>query len=145
MSRSSSTAGAPRPDPRRDGLAAFWVVLWLVVGAWTGYEVWQLTALSRAAVDSGRSLRSAASALEQLDGVPLVGDTTAPLADQVGATAEQIVAGGERSERSVKGLAVLLGLAVGIGPSGPVVLLYLPQRGSRRAAGAERTPSGSRA
>jgi hypothetical protein len=61
----------------RDDLVLLWVVAWLVVGAWSGYLVWQLTELSASAVASGRSLGVAAEALQNLGSVPVVGDASA--------------------------------------------------------------------
>ena len=127
-------------EPLLDGVATFWVVLWLVLGAWTGYEIWQLTGLSRATVESGRSLQSVASAIEALDDVPVVGDTTAPIADQIAQTADDITESGYRTERSLRGLAILIGLAIGVGPSGPVILIYLPRRWSARRASRGTSP-----
>lgn len=127
---------SPRPWPRwMDAAVALWVGAWLLLGVWTGYEIRQLTQLSQATVESGRSLQSAATALGRLRDLPVVGDAVAgsidPLVAQVDSTAGDVVASGHRADRSVRSLAVLIGLAVGIGPSGPVLLLYLPLRTAR--------------
>ncbi len=115
-----------------DGVVVFWVVFWLVMGAWTGYLLWQLTGLAASTVDSGRSLDSAASALRQLSSVPLIGDQTGALGEQVGATADGIVRNGTQADRSIRGLSLLLGVAVALAPSGAVLLFYLPARVARR-------------
>src|SRR5689334_13330912 len=107
-----------RPCVRvRDGLMSFWVVLWLVVGGWTGYEIWQLTALSASTVESGQSLGVAAGALQNLSGLPVVGESSKNVGDQISATAADIVAAGRQADRSLRGMAVLVGLAVALGPS----------------------------
>lgn len=111
-----------------DGALAFWVVLWLVVAAWAGYLIWQLTGLSASTVESGQSLAVAADALKNLGSVPVVGDASADFGGRIGATAAQIVDAGRQADRSIRGLAVLIGLSVALGPSAPVLLFYLPAR-----------------
>ena len=118
---------------RWDGILAFWTVLWLVVGVWTAYEIWQLTDLAEGAADSGRSLQAVSETLAHLQGVPVLGDAATSLANRVGQTADKIIAAGQQADNSIRGLAILIGLAVGIGPSGPVLLFYLPARWHRRA------------
>lgn len=133
--------GAMRPGPSAanettvrtlDGVLLFWVVLWLAIGLWTGYHMWQLTGLSASTVDSGRSLRTAADAFGRLGDLPVVGDTVRPLSQRIAGTADGIVTSGQQAERSIRGLSVLIGLAVALGPSAPVLLLYLPARAARR-------------
>lgn len=111
-----------------DGIAAFWVVLWLVVGGWAGFHVWQLTGLSASMVDAGQALGTAGKALQDLAGIPLIGERTGQLGDQVASTGNGIVAGGQRADKSIRALAVLVGLSLAVGPAGPVLLLYLPRR-----------------
>lgn len=110
----------------------FWVVFWLAVGAWTGYLLWQLTGLAVSTVDSGRSLGSAAEALEKLSNVPLIGERTGALGEQIGSTAEQIVASGQQADQSIRGLSVLLGVSLAVAPAGAVLMFYLPARMARR-------------
>jgi hypothetical protein len=122
-----------------DGAFVFWVVLWLVVGAWAGYLIWQLTALSSATVDSGNSLGVASQALKNLKSVPVVGDATNDFGERIGTNASQVIDAGRQADRSIRGLAVLIGLSVALGPSAPVLLFYLPARLRLRR---ERTSSG---
>ncbi len=115
-----------------DGVVVFWVVFWLVLGVWTGYLIWQLTGLAESTVNSGHSLASAGSALRKLSSVPLIGDQTGALGQQVGATADGIVRSGDQADRSIRGLSVLLGAAVALAPSGAVLMFYVPARVARR-------------
>jgi hypothetical protein len=117
---------------RWDGVALFWVVLWLVVGCWSGVQIHQLTGLADSTVSSGRALATAGQALSTLAEVPVIGETTGRLGDEVSQTAEDITAGGERAGRSVRVLGVLVGLSIALGPVGPVLLLYLPLRMAQR-------------
>lgn len=111
-----------------DGVAVFWVVLWLVVGIWVGYSVWDLSRVGDTVSQSGRTLDGAAQALRSLREVPLIGDRLESLGDDVRATAADIVARGRDTEASLRRLAVLLGLVVSIVPALPVLAGYLPAR-----------------
>ncbi len=111
-----------------DGVMTFWVVFWLVVGVWTGYQLWQLTGLASSTVDSGRALQSAGRALVNMADLPVIGDKTGEIGANVVATATGIVEGGAQADRSIRGLSVLIGLTVALAPVGPVILFYLPSR-----------------
>jgi hypothetical protein len=115
-----------------DGIMVFWVVFWLVVGVASGYQVVTLTGLADSAVSSGHALQTAGSALRRLVDVPVIGDTTAQLGEQVAEAAQGIVQNGSEARRSIRVLGLLIGLAIGLGPIGPVLLFYLPMRLSRR-------------
>ena len=109
-----------------------WVVLWLVVGVAVAYEMWQLTGLSQSVIDSGRALGTAGQALADLSGLPLIGSRTGQLGDQVLGTGGSIVDSGTRAGGSIRTLAVLTGIVIALAPTGPVLLLYVPARASRR-------------
>lgn len=111
-----------------DGVLLFWVVLWAVVGSWTGYLIFQLTDLTDSVVQSGQALQTAGGALKALGSVPLIGERTAELGQEVATTAEGIVASGGQARDSVRGMGILIGLAVALGPTGPALLFYLPAR-----------------
>ncbi|MEO9152355.1 MAG: hypothetical protein ABI243_08130 [Lapillicoccus sp.] len=115
-----------------DGVVFFWLVLWLVVGAAVGYEMWQLTGLSQSAVDSGRALGTAGQALRDLSGLPLIGSRTGELGDQVATTGGSIIDSGTRAGGSIRALSILTGIVIALAPTGPVLLLYLPSRLSHR-------------
>jgi hypothetical protein len=105
-----------------DGLVAVWCALWLVVGAWTGYEVWQLSDLAETVEVTGRSLDEAGIALESLAEVPVVGGGTAELGSRVRADAREIVVSADQATGSIRRLSVLLGLVIALVPSVPVVV-----------------------
>ena len=107
-----------------NGVVATWCALWLVVGAWTGYELWQLSALGATVADSGEALGSAGSALESLGRVPVVGDTTAELGAEVRVNAADIVVSADAAQSSMRRLAVLLGLTIAIVPTVPVLAVH---------------------
>lgn len=120
-----------------DGVMVFWVVFWVVVGGWAGYQIFQLTGLADSTVSSGHALETAGQALSSLGDVPVIGDRTGELGDQVSATATGIVQNGTDAGRSVRILGVLIGLAIALGPVGPVLLFYLPLRMSRSQEASE--------
>ena len=115
------------------GLVATWVVLWLVVGAWTGYELWQLSDLGATVADSGRALHAAGAGLQSLGPIPVVGEQTAELGQQVQSNARDIVAGAAEAQSRTRRLAVLLGLTVALVPSVPVLAVHLALRRGRVA------------
>ncbi len=115
-----------------DGMVTFWLVLWLVVGAWSGYTVWQASATGDTITTSGRALGSAGKALQSVGQVPVVGATTGDLGDQIAATAVEITARGQTIKGDLRRLSILLGLSIALMPTTPVVGLYLPLRLARR-------------
>ncbi|CAN5780484.1 hypothetical protein BH20ACT6_BH20ACT6_21830 [soil metagenome] len=115
-----------------DGLVAFWLVLWLVMGAWTGYTMWQLSAMGDTLASSGEALDSAGTALEALSDVPVVGDRTAELGQQVVKTAGDVTSSGADFKSRFRVLSLLIGVSIAAIPTTPVVGLYLPLRWARR-------------
>lgn len=125
-------SGAPS---RWSGAVAAWCALWLVIGLWTGYELWQLSELGGAVAETGRALGSVGGALQDLGSTPLVGERTEELGSQVMASSADIVTEAEGAQASLRSLAVLLGLTVALLPSVPAVLL-LTSRGRWGTRGA---------
>ncbi len=124
---------ADEPTIRRlDGLVLFWLVLWLVIGGWVGYTLWQVSYVGDTVTASGRAIGSSGDALESLGGVPVVGDRTAELGSEAIAAGEDIALRGQEVQAQLRQLAVLLGLAIVLLPASPVLGLYLPLRNARR-------------
>ncbi len=109
-------------------VVALWVVLWLVVGAVTGFQVRQLTEVSDSLVESADALDVAGIALQDIGRLPLVGDRPEALGNQVRETAREIDRAGAASRETVRTVSVLLGLALVLIPVVPVVAIYLPLR-----------------
>jgi hypothetical protein len=108
-----------------------WVVAWLVIGALTGYEVNGLRKLSDTVITAGVAVKSTGDALQSAGSLPLVGGDLGRIGRQVSVAGVSAQASGRSSRSSVDRLAILLGLAVGLVPVGPVVLLYLALRRPR--------------
>ncbi len=113
---------------RWDVAVVLWLIFWAAAGVATYYEIWQLTALSGSVMDSGHAIGTAGRALQDLGDTPLVGHRITQLGNEVSATASGIVQSGQTAEHSIRIASILIGLAVGIGPAGPVLLAYLPSR-----------------
>lgn len=120
-----------------DALAAFWCALWLVVGVWTGWTVWQTSQLGDTVTSSGTAITSTGDALKAVGKVPVVGDRPTELGEELTATGADIADRGQRVESQLRQLAVLLGLAIALAPSTPLAGLYLPLRLARRREAAE--------
>lgn len=115
-----------------DGLVAFWLSLWLVIGSWSGYTIWQVSSLGDTVSNSGTALNSAGEALQSVGGVPVVGERPAELGDEVVATAAEITGRGQDIKSDLRRLSLLLGLSIALMPTTPVLGLYLPLRLARR-------------
>ena len=128
------------PDPRtrpailagplvpRGALRAFvavWVAAWIGLGVWTGYEVNNLRSLSDTVVKSGSAMASTGGALQGLGAIPFVGGDVERVGRQVSAAGVSAVHSGRDSRSAVDRLAILLGIAVGLVPTVPVLALYV--------------------
>ena len=124
----TATARARRDPGALDALAVFWVTLWLAVGGWVGYEVWQLSSLGTTLAQTGTSLDTSGRALLELQEVPVLGDTVGTIGDEMRQTAARVQGAGQEAREHTQRLAVLLGVAVALGPAAPVLVLHLPRR-----------------
>lgn len=115
-----------------DGLVVAWIVLWLVVGGWFAYSTWHLADLGDTVTTSGGAIESTGRALESLAGVPVVGDKPAELGAEVAATGAEVSTRGQEVKAQLRQTAVLLGIAIAVMPTTPIVGLYLPLRLARR-------------
>jgi hypothetical protein len=121
-----------------------WSVAWVAIGIAVSREVNGLAELSDTVRRVGTAVEASGGVLGTLGGLPLIGDAfgdtlTGPAQDiqEAGQSAQ---ASGQASRGSIDALSTLLGLAVALIPSVPLVALYLPARVSRareaRALGA---------
>lgn len=115
-----------------DGLVIFWVVLWLLVGVWSSWSLWQLADTGSTVTTAGRALQSTGEALQTLGGVPVVGEAPGDLGDEVLATGREVASQGGEIHDRVRQLAITLGVAIVLIPASPVLGLYLPLRIARR-------------
>ncbi len=115
-----------------DGLVVSWFVLWLIIGGWAGYTVWSLSELGDTVSSSGEATHSAGDALQVVGGVPVIGEKPLELGKQISAAGVEITQRGQQVKGQMRQLSLLLGLAIALMPTTPVLGVYLPQRMSRR-------------
>lgn len=120
----------PRPAARRllDAAVLLWALGWIVVGLLVAREVQALGELSDTVVVAGDALGNAGSAIASLEGVPFVGENLREVGERTERAAESARASGRSSRESIDSLSLLLGIAIALGPSLPLVALYLPMR-----------------
>jgi hypothetical protein len=118
---------SPRAVPLRavTVFVLLWSLLWIGLGIWTGYEVNALRTLSNTVVRAGVAVRSTGDALQTVGSIPFVGDRIGDVGRDVSAAGRSAVVSGRSSRGTIDRLAVLLGLAVGLVPTAPVLVLYL--------------------
>ncbi len=109
-----------------------WILLWLVVGVWSAYTVWDLSELGDTVSTTGRSISSAGSALKSLEDLPVVGARPGEVGSDALLAGAEIDSRGQLVKSQLQQLAVLLGVAICLIPTTPVVGLYLPLRLARR-------------
>jgi hypothetical protein len=118
---------------------AVWTVVWIGLAAYTAHELYALRGLGDTVVKTGVAVDTTGKALQALGAIPLVGGQVQTLADQVRAAGQSAVVSGKSTHESTTHLAILLGIAVGLIPTVPVLALYLPLettwRRERRAIG----------
>ena len=120
----------PRPAARRllDAAVLLWAVGWIVVGVLVAREVRALGELSDTVVVAGDALGDAGRAIGSLESVPFVGEDIREVGERTERAAESARASGRMSRESIDSLSLLLGIAIALGPSLPLVALYLPMR-----------------
>lgn len=111
-----------------DGFVLFWVVLWIVLGAWTGVTLWQAAEAGDTISSSGQALVTAGGGLQSLSDIPVIGERPGQIGDEVVTTGGQITERGQLVKGQLHRLAVLLGIVVVFVPVMPVAGFYLPLR-----------------
>jgi hypothetical protein len=107
----------------------------VVLATFVALSVSDLTSLSDSVVAAGRALDQTAESLRRLEDVPLVGGDLGELADRADEAATSAAQSGRSSHAAIERLAVLLGVAIALVPTVPVVALHLALRHERRESG----------
>lgn len=105
-----------------------WAAIWIGIAAYTAYEVSALRSLSATVVKAGAATESTGHALAALSAVPFVGGNLARLAAQTIAAGASARASGASTGSTIDQLAVLLGIAIALVPTVPLLALYVPLR-----------------
>lgn len=124
-----------------DGVVVFWVVLWCVLGVWTGVTLWQAADVGETITASGESLSAVGDGLQGLSDLPVVPERPGEIGRSVSEAAIDITARGAEVQGQLRLLGVFLGIALVAIPVSPVVGLYLPLRvrRSREESGIRRS------
>ena len=117
--------------PRRrlfaDALVAAWVVAWALAGYTAGRALDQLSAVPRSAESAGSAVVRTGESIRDVE-VPVVGTVFEDAGDKVIEAGRGAEAQARESESDVHTAAVLLGLAVWLVPTLPLLFVYGPTR-----------------
>lgn len=110
---------------RFDVAVILWCLLCLTIGIWVGRRIDTLGALGQGVVEAGGGIGSAADALRDLDGTPLIGGVIGSIADEIDGLADATIARGEAGQDAVRRVAVVTGAALVLLPTLPPVVIWL--------------------
>lgn len=113
---------------RLDLALAIWAAFWIGIAVYTAYEVAALRTLSHTVVKAGVATESTGQALAAVGHLPFVGGRISDLAAQAVAAGSSARASGTATAATVDRLAVLLGIAIALIPTVPLLALYVPLR-----------------
>lgn len=111
-----------------DVAIVLWAVVWVFMGLRVADEVRGLSELSTTVIDVGVAVESAGVAIGSLSEVPFAGDRVAKPSAEVRAAGRSAIASGRSSRDSIRDLSTLLGVAVAVIPTAPLLFIYLPLR-----------------
>ena len=112
---------------------AAWTVVWILMGIWTRHEVRTLRQLSNTVIQSGGAVKQTGDALQGLRSIPFVGGEVSRVGRQVSAAGVDARRSGRSSLSAVDDLATLLGVAIALVPTVPMIaLLVVTLRLARR-------------
>lgn len=114
-----------------DLLVVLWTLAWLVLGITVGTFVERLGAVGDGLQDTGRAIGKAGDAIDQLSDVPLIGEGFATVAQEIHDMGRDTVERGRSVEDDVDSLAILIGAGLALGPTLPILILWVPPRLSR--------------
>lgn len=113
-----------------DLLVVAWVLLWVALGLAVADAVRQLTGITDGFASIAGALGDAAAAVDGID-LPLVGGGLDQAAGSLREAGRDVAVSGEAGETTIERTANVLGAAVALVPSLPLVVGYLPPRLSR--------------
>ncbi len=120
-----------------DAILIAWTVVWIVVGVEVAHQLHGLSDLSTTVAKTGRAVNGTASLFSALANIklPVIGNPFGPqiahLAGQVQQAAQSAQRTGAATHDSIRSLSPLLGVAIAVIPSIPLLALYVPLRASR--------------
>ena len=114
-----------------DVLVVLWTVAWIVLGITVGTFVERLGAVGESVEGAGHAIHRAGDAVGRLSEVPLVGDGFEAVANEIRTIGNETVQNGRSVEQDVDTLALLIGVGLAVGPTLPVLAVWIPPRMSR--------------
>ena len=130
-----------------DAGVVVWVIVWAVLGVLVWQDITAQTSLPGDIIKVGSAVRDTGEALGVVGGLPLVGGSIGEFAGKIEKLGAEVVTSGETSRESIRRVAVIAGIAVGVLPAALALFMYLPvrlrwRRSRRSVAGALATYSG---
>jgi hypothetical protein len=117
---------------RLDVALAVWAMFWIAIATYAAYEVATLQTLGHTVVKAGTATESTGHALAAVGHLPFVGGRISDLAAQTIAAGASARASGASTAAAVDRLALLLGIAIALIPTVPLLGIYVPLRLSWR-------------
>jgi hypothetical protein len=114
-----------------DVLVLLWTVAWLVLGITVGTFVERLGAVGESVEGAGHAIHRAGDAVGRLSEVPLVGEGFGAVANEIRTIGNETVENGRSVEQDIDTLALLIGVGLAVGPTLPVLAVWIPPRMSR--------------
>ncbi|MGI8617192.1 MAG: hypothetical protein ACR2L4_10510 [Actinomycetota bacterium] len=114
-----------------DLLVVLWTIAWLVLGIAVGTFVERLSAVGEGLEDAGQAIGRAGDAVDTLSDVPLMGEGFSTVAQEIRGIGRETAQNGRSVEDDVDSLAVLIGAGLALGPTLPILALWVPPRVSR--------------
>ena len=120
----------PRRRRLADALVVAWVIAWALAGYVAGRALDQVSEVTRSAESAGAAVVRTGESIRDAD-VPVVGTVFEDAGDEIVEAGEAAQAQARESSADVRTAAILLGLAVWLVPSLPLLFAYAPQRRHR--------------
>jgi len=114
-----------------DLLIVLWTIAWLILGIAVGTFVERLGAVGEGMEDTGRAIGRAGDAVDRLSDVPLVGEGFDAIAREIQEIGRETAQNGRSVEDDVDSLAILIGAGLALGPTLPILAVWVPPRVSR--------------
>jgi hypothetical protein len=111
-----------------DIVVAVWIVFWIVVAVGAASRIDSLKSLADPVVHTADGLQQTVKSLEGLSNIPFVGGSIGGVVKQVEATAASAANEAAKAKATIRRTALLVGIALGVGPAALALLLYLPFR-----------------
>ena len=114
-----------------DLLVVVWTIAWIVLGIAVGTFVERLGAVGEGLEDAGQAIGRAGDAVDTLSDVPLMGEGFSTVAEEIRGIGRETAQNGRSVENDVDSLAVLIGAGLALGPTLPILAVWIPPRVSR--------------